>query len=420
MMIGSDQGSEGQRRTPQRAGRFLVLAVLVSMVAHAGLAVALIQERERKPNLRPIMSVELVTRAPGLRTETRVDGRSAGRATLTKATKGSSASAAATRPAKAPTKRPVKTSAKAPEKTREKTPVKRPVKVAATAPPKKAVRTPTATSDKIAAKAAGGPSRQAAKQQPVARRAASVKPAQVAAIPPAAGRKTVQRLPQKTLAAKMSKPQPLPEAVTARYRLPKRHRAKPAASRKPPDKQIALAAPTKPAATRKTPRKDSKALLRKPDVRKPDVRKSGTRKPIRSSRKRPTRTTAPIRQASLNSKRLATKAPSGRNARLHHRSQARSGAYAPPRAGRQGGINPIPRYPRIARKNGWQGRVLLAVSVGRDGRATSVRVRRSSGHAVLDRAALSTVRRWRFTPARRGAVTVAGMAVVPITFRLTR
>ena len=152
-----------------------------------------------------------------------------------------------------------------------------------------------------------------------------------------------------------------------------------------------------------------------PDVRKPNVKKA-----IRPIRKKPTRAKTRVRKASLNSQRLTRTTRSSRNARSQKGSQARSGAYAPPRAGRQGGINPIPHYPRVARKNGWQGRVLLAVSVGIDGRATSVRVRRSSGHRVLDQAALATVRRWRFKPARRGVVAVAGMTVVPITFRLTR
>jgi protein TonB len=80
--------------------------------------------------------------------------------------------------------------------------------------------------------------------------------------------------------------------------------------------------------------------------------------------------------------------------------------------------NPLPRYPEIARERGWEGVVLLTVGVAADGRAETIAVGRSSGHAVLDQAALEAVRRWRFAPARRAGVPVAGTAAVPIRFRL--
>lgn len=385
MIIGSDQISEGNRRAPQGAGRFLVPAALISVVAHAGLAAALIQDKPQAPQLRPIVTVELVKRAPGSRTAKRVDGRNAGRATPTKAAKGSSASAAATPPAKTPVKTPKKAMAKAVDTPQRERPKPKPAVTAAK-------RVPTSLVP-------------AAQIKPTLIKPTLIKPTQVAAIPPAAGQKTVQPVPQKTLAVKMRKPEALPASVVAKHQKPPEGASKPAVSGKPQRRQLALAAPTKPIAKRKTT----------PEAKKPNLKKA-----IGPSRKTPTRTKARVRKAALNSKRLTRTARSSRNARSQKRSQARSGAYAPPKAGRQGGINPIPHYPRVARKNGWQGRVLLAVSVGLDGRATSVRVRRSSGHRVLDQAALTTVRRWRFKPARRGAVAVAGTTVVPITFRLTR
>ncbi|MEE8563635.1 MAG: TonB family protein, partial [Alphaproteobacteria bacterium] len=57
--------------------------------------------------------------------------------------------------------------------------------------------------------------------------------------------------------------------------------------------------------------------------------------------------------------------------------------------------NPRPRYPWISRRRGEQGRVVLEVAVAADGRAKEVRVKRSSGFARLDRAALAAVRAWR-------------------------
>ncbi|MCZ6814647.1 MAG: TonB family protein [Alphaproteobacteria bacterium] len=82
--------------------------------------------------------------------------------------------------------------------------------------------------------------------------------------------------------------------------------------------------------------------------------------------------------------------------------------------------NPRPRYPWISRRRGEQGRVVLEVAVAADGRAKEVRVKRSSGFARLDRAALAAVRAWRFSPALRGGRAVAGRIDVPIAFRLTK
>jgi protein TonB len=53
----------------------------------------------------------------------------------------------------------------------------------------------------------------------------------------------------------------------------------------------------------------------------------------------------------------------------------------------------LKRYPRVARDNNWEGRANVRVGFGADGRRSSVAVVRSSGHEVLDREALDTVRR---------------------------
>jgi protein TonB len=80
--------------------------------------------------------------------------------------------------------------------------------------------------------------------------------------------------------------------------------------------------------------------------------------------------------------------------------------------------NPKPPYPLIARRRRLEGEVLLSVKVLRDGQPGEVRVKQSSGHDMLDEAALSTVRRWHFVPARRGDTPVDSMVEVPIRFRL--
>jgi protein TonB len=80
--------------------------------------------------------------------------------------------------------------------------------------------------------------------------------------------------------------------------------------------------------------------------------------------------------------------------------------------------NPAPAYPPVSRRLGEQGRVVLRVLVTADGLAGEVEVRTSSGSLRLDSAALETVRRWRFVPARQGDRPLAAWVLVPISFRL--
>lgn len=82
------------------------------------------------------------------------------------------------------------------------------------------------------------------------------------------------------------------------------------------------------------------------------------------------------------------------------------------------GTNPKPKYPTIARSRGWQGKVLLRVSVSAEGLSESVTVHRSSGHDVLDESAIAAVEKWRFIPAKRGNTAVACSVIVPIIFTL--
>lgn len=81
--------------------------------------------------------------------------------------------------------------------------------------------------------------------------------------------------------------------------------------------------------------------------------------------------------------------------------------------------NPGPKYPFQARRNKQEGVVLLKVLVTPGGRAGEVRLEQSSGFQTLDRAAMKTVRRWRFVPASQAGKAVAAWVVVPIGFSLS-
>jgi protein TonB len=80
--------------------------------------------------------------------------------------------------------------------------------------------------------------------------------------------------------------------------------------------------------------------------------------------------------------------------------------------------NPRPEYPRLARRNGDQGTVLLRVLVTPQGLPARVETEKSSGSPLLDEAALRAVKAWRFTPARKGLEAVEEWVRVPIVFRL--
>ena len=80
--------------------------------------------------------------------------------------------------------------------------------------------------------------------------------------------------------------------------------------------------------------------------------------------------------------------------------------------------NPAPAYPMLARERGYEGTIHLDVEVLPSGHCGDLRIAQSSGYAILDDAAASAVRRWRFKPATRGQRPMALWVEIPITFRL--
>jgi periplasmic protein TonB len=80
--------------------------------------------------------------------------------------------------------------------------------------------------------------------------------------------------------------------------------------------------------------------------------------------------------------------------------------------------NPPPEYPPAARRRGYAGTVMMEVFVDREGKVRDLRLVQSSGHAMLDRAAMRAVKGWMFEPARQGEEKVDMWVKVPLTFRL--
>ena len=80
--------------------------------------------------------------------------------------------------------------------------------------------------------------------------------------------------------------------------------------------------------------------------------------------------------------------------------------------------NPKPPYPSEARDRGYQGEVLLTVEVLANGKVGQIEVKKSSGYEILDHSALSTVKQWRFVPAKKGEETISMWVNIPIKFKL--
>ena len=77
-----------------------------------------------------------------------------------------------------------------------------------------------------------------------------------------------------------------------------------------------------------------------------------------------------------------------------------------------------PEYPLVARERGLTGTALIRALVGVDGETREVRLHRSSGHEMLDNAALAAVRRWSFEPSARDRQRLESWIEVPIRFQL--
>ena len=78
---------------------------------------------------------------------------------------------------------------------------------------------------------------------------------------------------------------------------------------------------------------------------------------------------------------------------------------------------PDPEYSEEARKAKWQGTVVLWVIVGPDGKPRDIKIQRSLGMG-LDEKAIEAVRQWKFDPAKKDGQPVAVQINVEVNFRL--
>ena len=80
--------------------------------------------------------------------------------------------------------------------------------------------------------------------------------------------------------------------------------------------------------------------------------------------------------------------------------------------------NPKPAYPPLARRRDWQGTVILAVEVLKDGSTGRVILHKSSGYELLDTTAHNTVKTWHFIPPTKNGRPAPMEVFIPVHFRI--
>ena len=91
---------------------------------------------------------------------------------------------------------------------------------------------------------------------------------------------------------------------------------------------------------------------------------------------------------------------------------------AAPDVGPKPASSPKPPYPLTAFKAKQEGKVVLELEVLEDGAVGQVRLAQSSTVESLDESALTTVKKWKYSPAQKGGQIVKQWIRVSILFEV--
>ena len=80
--------------------------------------------------------------------------------------------------------------------------------------------------------------------------------------------------------------------------------------------------------------------------------------------------------------------------------------------------NSPPVYPEIARVRGYEGIVMVFAEILPNGRVGEVKIKKSSGYAILDQSAIQAVKPWKFEPAKKSGSPFTAWVELPIKFIL--
>lgn len=75
-------------------------------------------------------------------------------------------------------------------------------------------------------------------------------------------------------------------------------------------------------------------------------------------------------------------------------------------------------YPSASRRLNEEGRVVVTLTIGVDGRMSDLQIAQSSGFERLDGATECVIRKLTFNPAKRDGQPIEGQATLPVTFKL--
>jgi protein TonB len=79
---------------------------------------------------------------------------------------------------------------------------------------------------------------------------------------------------------------------------------------------------------------------------------------------------------------------------------------------------PPPAYPKLSVRLGEQGKTIVLVELDELGHVINVAIKKKSGFARLDEAAIAAVKTWRCNPAKRNGAAVRAVALQPFNFIL--
>lgn len=97
-----------------------------------------------------------------------------------------------------------------------------------------------------------------------------------------------------------------------------------------------------------------------------------------------------------NGEMVAKKPTTDHTAKNNHSTRATNGNET--RHQLQQALAPHFNYPRLARKRGWQGTVEVGLHIATDGRLSNIHIMQSSGHHLLDHAALKSLQQLERLP----------------------
>lgn len=75
-------------------------------------------------------------------------------------------------------------------------------------------------------------------------------------------------------------------------------------------------------------------------------------------------------------------------------------------------------YPRWAIHQGWEGKLVLAVEILKDGSVGRTAVMQSTGRKILDEAATDSIKTWKFHPAMKNGEPALTCVQIPVVFQL--